>query len=254
MDHYQTLYHHSCDDLIPDFPDGMFDLILTSPPYNLGKEYESAQPFEDYLVWIESIIDMLVPKVAETGSICWQVGNYVNEGEIFPLDIYFYPMFKKHGLYLRNRIIWHYGHGLHARNRFSGRYETILWFTREHYKFNLDAIRVPQKYPNKKHYQGKKKGQRSGNPLGKNPSDVWEITNVKHNHPEKTSHPAQFPMALVERCLLATTDEGDIVLDPFAGTGTTLLVAKLYNRCAIGIEKEYEYTKIYREREERLND
>lgn len=248
------MYHDSCETLIPDFYDGMFDLILTSPPYNLGKEYESIQPFQDYLTWIESIIDMLVPKLAVTGSICWQSGNYVDSGEVYPLDIYFYPMFKKHGLLLRNRIIWWFGHGLHARNRFSGRYETILWFTREDYKFNLDAVRVPQKYPNKKHYKGDKKGQLSCNPLGKNPSDVWEITNVKNNHPEKTDHPAQYPLALAERCILAVTDEGNYVLDPFAGTGTTLIAAQKHNREAVGIEKEYEYIKMYDQRIKRTKE
>lgn len=111
-----------------------------------------------------------------TGSICWQVGNYVEQGEVFPLDIFYYSLFKKQGLYLRNRIIWHFEHGLHASKRFSGRYETLLWFTKsKEYTFNLDSVRVPSKYPGKRHYKGEKKGQPSSNPRGKNPSDVWQI-------------------------------------------------------------------------------
>lgn len=144
------------------------------------------------------------------GSICWQVGNYVDNGEIIPLDVILYPIFSRLGLQLRNRIVWHFGHGLHASKRFSGRYEVILWFTKGHdYVFNLDAVRVPQKYPQKKHFKGPKKGELSGNPLGKNPGDIWEIPNVKANHVEKTIHPCQFPVELIERLVLALTNEDD---------------------------------------------
>ena len=179
--------------------DNKFDLIITSPPYNVGKEYEVKISIEKYLQTQETIIEQLVRVLSEQGSICWQVGNYVEKGEIFPLDIYYYQIFKKFNLKLRNRIIWHFGHGLHASKRFSGRYETILWFTKTNkYIFNLDNIRVPSKYPGKLHFKGPKKGLPSGNPKGKNPSDIWEIVikdwenelwdipNVKSNHPEKT--------------------------------------------------------------------
>jgi adenine-specific DNA-methyltransferase len=134
-------------------------------------------------------------------------------------------------------------------NRFSGRHETILWFSKsDNYTFNLDPIRVPQKYPNKKHFKGDKKGELSGNPLGKNPSDVWEITNVKNNHPEKTDHPCQFPEELVKRCVLALTGENDLVLDPFAGSGTVGKVCKeLYRHSSI-IDKESRYIEIAKKR------
>src|SRR5262249_24720879 len=160
-------------------------------------------------------------------SICWQVGNYVSNGHIVPLDLELSPIFKKLGLKLRNRIIWHFGHGLHCKKRFSGRYEVVLWYSKtDDYKFNLDNIRVPSKYPNKKHFKGPRKGELSGNPLGKNPSDVWnnddfgevwDIPNVNHNHVEKTDHPCQFPFGLVQRFVLALTDPGDNVFDPFLG-------------------------------------
>lgn len=148
------------------------------------------------------------------------MGNYVDNGEIIPLDILLYPIFSSFKLKLRNRIVWHFGHGLHASKRFSGRYEVILWFTKtDEYVFNLDNVRVPQKLPNKKHFKGPNKGKLSGHPLGKNPSDVWEIPNVKSNHVEKTIHPCQFPVELIERLVLALTDEGDWVFDPFIGGG-----------------------------------
>lgn len=247
--------------------DGKFDLIITSPPYNIGKSYETKTTIEKYLETQEGIIEELVRVLSDKGSLCWQVGNYVDKGEIFPLDIFYYQIFKKLGFKLRNRIIWHFGHGLHASNRFSGRYETILWFTKtDDYIFNLDDVRVPAKYPGKKHFKGAKKGQLSGNPKGKNPSDIWEIIvrdwekelwnipNVKSNHPEKTEHPCQFPIELVERCVLALTDERSWVLDPFAGVGSTVIAAIKNKRNAVGIEKEKEYCKIANDRIEDLKE
>lgn len=244
-----------------------FDLIITSPPYNVGKSYETKTSIEKYLETQESIINELVRVLSDNGNLCWQVGNYVDKGEIFPLDIYYYQIFKKHGLKLRNRIIWHFGHGLHASNRFSGRYETLLWFSKTNdYIFNLDNVRIPAKYPGKLHFKGEKKGQPSGNPLGKNPSDIWEIVvkdwetgmwnipNVKSNHPEKTLHPCQFPIELVERCVLALTNENSWVLDPFAGVGSTVLAALKNNRNAIGIEKELDYCNIAKQRVKDLKE
>lgn len=246
-----------CLSVLKDIDDKKFDLIITSPPYNVGKSYETKISIEKYLETQEEIINELVRTLSDRGNLCWQVGNYVDKGEIFPLDVFYYHIFKKHGLKLRNRIIWHFGHGLHASNRFSGRYETILWFSKSNnYIFNLDEVRVPAKYPGKLHFKGPKRGQPSGNPLGKNPSDIWEILaqdwereiwnipNVKSNHPEKTDHPCQFPIELAERCILALTAEKSWVLDPFAGVGSTMIAAIKNNRNAISIEKEEEYCKI----------
>lgn len=259
---YQVQQGESLD-LLKKIEDGMFDLVITSPPYNIGKSYETKTKIEEYLETQEEIIKELVRTLSERGNLCWQVGNYVQKGEIFPLDIYYYQIFKKLGLKLRNRIIWHFGHGLHASNRFSGRYETILWFSKtDEYIFNLDNVRVPSKYPGKLHFKGPKKGQPSGNPLGKNPSDIWEvlehdweralwdIPNVKSNHPEKTEHPCQFPIELVERCVLALTYEKSWVLDPYSGVGSTLIAAIKNSRNAIGLEKEEAYCKIARQRVE----
>ncbi|MDK2842132.1 MAG: adenine-specific DNA-methyltransferase [Anaerophaga sp.] len=254
-------------EVLKNLEDGKFDLIITSPPYNIGKSYETKTTIEEYLKTQETIIAELIRVLSEKGSLCWQVGNYVNRGEVFPLDIYYYQIFKKFGLKLRNRIIWHFGHGLHASKRFSGRYETILWFTKnDDYIFNLDDVRVPSKYPGKRHFKGDKKGQLSGNPKGKNPSDIWEIVvndwdralwdipNVKSNHPEKTEHPCQFPIELVERCVLALTNEHGWVLDPFAGVGSTAVAALKNNRNTIAIEKETEYCNTAKERIEKLKE
>ena len=241
--------------------DMSIDLIISSPPYNIGKIYEKKDDFDDYMQWQRDVLCKCVSKLKSSGSIVWQVGNYIESGEVFPLDIYFYPILKELNLKLRNRVIWHFNHGLHAKNRLSGRYETLLWFTKtDNYKFNLDPIRVPSKYPGKRHYKGDKKGLPSGNPLGKNPSDFWDfiknefdtgvidIPNVKANHPEKTNHPCQFPVELIERFVLGMTDEGDTVLDPFGGVGTTVIASFKNNRNSIHIDKELEYIKIAKDR------
>ncbi len=244
-----VLFNGDCLDMIKKIPDKTIKLVVTSPPYNIGKKYEKRMNLDKYLEMQESIIKECVRVTMDNGSICWQVGNYVDKGEIIPLDILFYPIFSSLNLKLRNRIIWYFGHGLHASKRFSGRYETILWFTKtDKYTFNLDPVRVPQKYPNKKYFKGPKAGQLSCNPKGKNPSDIWEIPNVKSNHIEKTFHPAQFPVELVERLILSLTDEGDWTLDPFMGVGTTQIASIMHNRKSIGAEimKEYYDTGLKR--------
>ena len=218
--------------------DESIQLVLSSPPYNIGKSYERDNRISlvDYVDWLRPIIKKICDKVSPTGGVCWQTGNFVKNGEIFPLDIYFYNLFAEQGLKLRNRIILRFNFGLHANRRFSGRYETLLWFSKtDNYTFNLDPVRVPQLYPGKKHSanKGDRAGKPSGNPKGKNPSDywtfdaqkafvddpVWDIPNVKAGHPEKTMHPCQFPHELAERCILAFTNEDDWILDPFLGSG-----------------------------------
>lgn len=235
--------------LFDQIPDDQVKLVVTSPPYNIGKPYETKLDLDTYFEQQREIIRECYRILHPEGSICWQVGNFVKNGEIIPLDIFLYPIFAELGLHMRNRIIWHFGHGLHAKNRFSGRYETILWFTKsDTYTFNLDLVRVPQKYPNKKYFKGPNKGKLSGNPLGKNPSDIWEIPNVKANHVEKTDHPCQFPVELIERLILSMTDEGDWVFDPFLGSGTAAIAALLHKRKAIGAEIMPEYIEITKER------
>ncbi|NPV51648.1 MAG: site-specific DNA-methyltransferase [Candidatus Methanofastidiosum sp.] len=243
------IYKGDCLELLSQIPDKFVKLIVTSPPYNVGKSYEKKIATKDYLNQQTEVIKECVRVLDDNGSICWQVGNYVNKGEIIPLDIILYPIFTSLGLKLRNRIVWHFGHGLHASKRFSGRYEVILWFTKsDEYIFNLDPIRIPQKYPHKKHFKGPNKGKLSGNPKGKNPSDIWEIPNVKAQHVEKTEHPCQFPVELIERLVLSMTNEGDWVFDPYMGVGTTAIAALINRRKSIGAEIIPEYVEIANKR------
>ena len=230
------------------------DLILTSPPYCMNKAYEDLHDdIETFKKTNKSIIEECARVLKKGGSLCWQVGYHVKNSVIIPLDSIIYNIVEDINarldvdsrLLLRNRIVWTFGHGLNSERRFSGRHETILWFTKGNsYVFNLDCVRVPQKYPGKTFFKGKKKGEISGNPLGKNPADVWDIPNVKANHVEKTDHPCQFPEALAQRLILALTNESDIVLDPFLGSGTTALACHLNNRRFVGFELEEKYFKI----------
>lgn len=243
------LYEGDCMNLLRSIPDGAVQLLVTSPPYNLGKKYEQKLSLETYLKEQAGVIAECVRVLSPLGSLCWQVGNYVDRGAIVPLDSALYPTFLRQGLQLRNRIVWHFEHGLHCKNRFSGRYETVNWFTKSvDYKFHLDPVRVPQKYPGKKHFKGPKTGQYSSNPLGKNPGDVWTIPNVKSNHVEKTEHPCQFPVELVERLVLSLSDEGDLVLDPFVGVGSSMVAALRHNRRAAGAEIMPKYVSHARKR------
>lgn len=252
-------------EFLRSLPAKTVSLVVTSPPYNIGKVYEEKSTLDQYRADQSRLIGELHRILKDDGSVCWQVGTFVDKGEIIPLDLLFYDIFKLFGFKLRNRIVWHYRHGLHASRRFSGRYETILWFTKgDEYVFNLDDVRIPALYPGKRYYKGPKKGKPSANPKGKNPSDVWEVVsrdwqsgfwdipNVKAYHPEKTIQPCQFPVELVERCVLALTKKRDWVLDPYAGVGSTLVAAALHGRRTMGSEKERRFHKIMLQRLESL--
>lgn len=260
-------------DILPEYP--LFDLVITSPPYNIGKPYEQKQNLNVYREWQKRVIQKIVLRLKPTGSLCWQVGNFLEKKKggrsstILPLDIVFYEMFRELDLKLRNRIIWHFGHGLHCKYRFSGRYEMVLWFTKtDNYTFNLDDVRIEPKYPGKRHFKGPNTGEYSCNPKGKNPEDVWalnvkdltiwdkaiwNIPNVKSNHIEKTEHPCQFPIALVDRFVLALTNPGDLVFDPFAGVGSSGVAALMNGRRFWGCELEEKYINVAKDRLELAN-
>ena len=247
-----TMFKGDCLKLLKKLPDESVSLVVTSPPYCMGKAYED--PHDDVQTFKElhtRIFDELYRVVKPGGSICWQVGYHVSDKCVVPLDYIIYDIFtslssaKPYPFILRNRIVWTFGHGLNSTRRFSGRHETVLWFTKgEQTVFNLDDIRVPQKYPGKRSYNGPNRGKLSGNPLGKNPSDVWDIPNVKAKHVEKTEHPCQFPVAIPRRLIKALTARDDLVLDPFMGAGTTGVAAVVEGRRFVGAELVQEYYDI----------
>lgn len=226
------------------------DLIISSPPYFMGKEYDTSLRMEDFVLVHQELAPLLARSLKPNGNLCWQVGHHVRDGIVVPLDIPAYSAFSAQpSLKLRNRIIWTFGHGAHATYRFSGRYETVLWFSSgDDYYFDLDSVRVRQKYPGKRHYKGRKKGEWSGNPRGKNPSDVWDIPNVKANHIEKTEHPCQFPVALVQRLVRALCPLNGLVVDCFAGVGSTGVAAVVEGRRFFGCDINPTYVAIGNER------
>ena len=231
-----------CLDLLRSLPDECVDLIVSSPPYNLGKEYEAKRALAIYLEEQRVVLGECCRVLRRTGSLFWQVGAFADKGVLIPLDIRVFTILESFGLIPRNRIVWARQHGLHASRKFSCRYETILWFTRsDDYVFNLDAIRVPQKYQDKKFHRGEKHGEFSCHPDGKNPGDIWLFRNVKHNHEEQTIHPCQFPEDMIARIVLATTNPGQTVLDPYMGAGTVAVVARDHARHFLGAECDPRY-------------
>lgn len=246
-----NIVNGDCIEYAKNIENESVNLIITSPPYCMQKAYEDLKAdLDTFKTNNTKILKESIRVLKKGGSLCWQVGYHVKDGIVVPLDIIIYNIIEEINkilpddckLILRNRIVWTFGHGLHTENRFSGRHETILWFSKgKNDTFNLDCVRIPQKYPGKTYFKGKKKGQISGNPKGKNPSDVWDIPNVKSNHVEKTIHPCQFPEALAQRLVLALSNEGDIVYDPYSGSGTTALACYLNNRKFIGTELDAQY-------------
>lgn len=253
-----TIVNDDCLVVLKNIEDESVSLVITSPPYCMGKEYEDIR--DDINSFKETnfkVIKESVRILKKGGSLCWQVGFHVKQGVIVPLDYLIYGIVEEinkgqdddEKMYLHNRIVWTFGHGLNAEKRLSGRYETIMWFSKgKDYTFNLDPIRVPQKYPGKKYFKGPKAGEYSGNPLGKNPSDVWDIPNVKANHIEKTEHPCQFPIVLPQKLIKALTNENDLVVDPFLGSGTTAIASLIEKRRFIGAELEKDYFNITKNR------
>lgn len=214
------LFHGNCLDMLRALPDGSVSLFVTSPPYSMGRSYEDRRNgIDTFRTLHKNILNDMYRALRPGGSICWQVGSYVSGGAVFPLDIEVFNIFEGYGgngmpLSCRGRVIWTFGHGLHCKKRFSGRYETILWFTKGALRDDIESLPT---------------------------TDVWDIPNVKGNHVEKTSHPCQFPIVIPKRLIHSLTLERELVVDPFAGAGTSGAAAALEGRRFVGAEMQEEY-------------
>ena len=225
------------------------DSTITSPPYNIGKEYEQIMDLDEYISWISGITRQIFDLTKANGTFMLNVGylDVKSKGRAVPIP---YLLWDKVPFYLNQEIVWNYGAGVASKKYLSPRNEKVLWYVKdqENFTFNLDAIRDPNvKYPNQK-----KNGKLRCNTLGKNPSDVWEIAKVtsgaNRSSTERMPHPAQFPEDLISRIILGFTNEGDLILDPFMGSGTTAKVAMLHNRRTIGFEINSVYCQTIKER------
>jgi len=210
------------------------DLVIADPPYNLGKDYgnnHDIKGFDEYLEfsrnWLRETHRLLKPN----GTL------YVFMG--FRFISYLYDILDRElQMFFNSWIVWHYTQGMGKTRGFSPRHDDILMFTKsKEQKFNLDAVRVPQKY-----YRDR------NNMRGANPGDVWEFSHVHYCNGNRQNHPTQKPEGLIERMVLASSDSGDLVLDPFSGSGTTLRVCQQLERKAIGIEINPDYVSMTRDR------
>ncbi|MCP4359785.1 MAG: site-specific DNA-methyltransferase [Chloroflexi bacterium] len=243
------IYNIDCLAALPKICGTVFDLTVTSPPYNIGKEYEKRRPLEDYINWCQKWISEIHRVTQLHGSFWLNLGylSVPNKAKAIPIP---YLLWDRVPFFLIQEIIWNYGAGVAGRKFYSPRNEKFLWYVKNesNYTFNLDAVRDPNvKYPNQK-----KNGKIKVNPLGKNPTDVWQFPKVtsgkNRSSKERTPHPAQFPKAVIERIIKASSNEGDIILDPFIGSGTTASVAIELNRKVIGFEIHQSYCDIIESR------
>lgn len=239
------LYNDDCTELLNKIPKESIDTTITSPPYNIGKEYEKVKPVEKYISWCEAWIKQVYDVTKSNGNFLLNVGylEIPNVGRNVPIT---YLLWDKTPFYLIQELIWNYGAGVTCKKILSPRNEKILWYVKDKddYTFNLDPIRDPNvKYPNSKRH-----GKSRVHPLGKNPSDVWQIAKVtsgkNRSSKERTGHPAQFPNELIEKFVKGFSNPGDIILDPFIGSGTTAEMALKFNRKCVGIEIREDYCEI----------
>lgn len=232
-----------CRELIKDVPDSSVKLVVTSPPYNIGKaygKYKDKIPLDEWQELIDKVTKEIVRILTPDGSFFLNLSPMPlgESKEIIPLPYLGYEIFKKNGLYLRNIITWTFNNMQNCSNRLSGRYENILWGVKDidNYVFNLDDIRIPYITKNDKRLEGG---------TGRNPTDVWYFDRVNNMTKKKLNltHPTVYPLPMIVRILKMSSKKGDTILDPFAGSGTSLIAAKILGRNAIGFELDKKYEK-----------
>lgn len=237
--------HGDCFEWLSQIETESIDLIVTSPPYNIGKEYEKKIEIDEYVQWSESYFKELY-RVLKTGrNFMLQVGQYVDKDtNNIPLTYLLYQSAIKSGFKLRQEIIWYFKGGMQAKKKLTGQNEKIMWLYKgdELPYFDVDSIRV-------KEWQAIDK---RNNPNGKNPTDVWEFNRVAGNSNEKTEHPCQFPVSMIERIVKGWSKENEVVLDCFMGSGTTAESCIITNRNFIGIERDWDYCEIANKRIEQV--
>lgn len=224
-------------ELLKEIDDESIDLIIADPPYNLGKNYgnnHDLKGFDEYLAFSRNWLTEAKRILRKTGTI------YVFMGVRF--ISYLYDILDRElKLHFNSWVCWHYTQGMGKKKGFSPRHDDILVFNKTPgFVFNLDDVRVPQKY-----YRSR------NNMRGANPGDVWKFSHVHYCNENRQNHPTQKPEGLIERMVLASSNEGNLVLDPFSGSGTTLRVCQQLGRNCTGIELNPEYVEMTKERLEK---
>ncbi len=251
--YYETaqclLYNVDCITAFQQLDSPLVSLTVTSPPYNIGKAYETPLPLDEYLAWCQRWIDEVYRITLPDGAFWLNLGYLPLPGRAKALPIP-YLLWQRVPFFLIQEVVWNYGAGVAGKKFFSPRNEKFLWYVKDEnrYTFNLDAVRDPNiKYPNQK-----KNGKIKVNALGKNPSDVWQFPKVTsgtdRSSKERTAHPAQFPEQVIRRIILSTSNPADLVLDPFMGSGTTAVAALRLGRKVVGFEISAAYCAIAADR------
>lgn len=229
------IYNEDCLEGMKRIPDNTVDLVVTSPPYNIKKKYRSYKDdlsLQEYLEFLKKVLQESARVLKPKGNIMINVGSYIDKnGNAIPISYFIFNMLNELDLNFRQEIVWYFQGGLSATKKLSGRFENILWLYKEDYVFNLENIRVKEW----------KQVDKRNNPNGKNPTNVWEINRVAYGSKEKTEHPAQFPIEMIERITKGWSNEGGVVLDPFMGSGTTAIACINTNRNFIGFELDKGY-------------
>lgn len=240
-----AIYNMDCLEGLRRIQSPFIDLTVTSPPYNIGKEYEQVRPLDEYLNWCQEWMQEVHRLTLDNGALWLNLGYIAVEQKAKAIPIP-YLLWNRVPFFLIQEVVWNYGAGVAGRKFFSPRNEKFLWYVKDenNYTFNLDAVRDPNiRYPNQK-----KHGKIKVNPNGKNPSDVWQIPKVtsgqSRSSKERTPHPAQFPQAVIERIIKASSNLDEAVFDPFLGSGTTALVALGLGRKTLGFEINTPYCQI----------
>lgn len=237
---YIKIQFGDCRELIKNIPDGSVDLVVTSPPYNIGKKYGKYSDnvsLEEWKELIDEITREIYRILKPSGSFFLNLSQipYGNDKEILPLPFLGYNLMKENNFFIRNIITWTFNNMQNCVNRLSGRYENIIWGVKDlkNYKFNLDDIRIPYITKNDKRLTGK----------GRNPTDVWYFDRVNNMVKKKNNltHPTIYPIDMIERIILMSSDKGDTILDPFLGSGTSVIAAAKLERHGIGFELDTKY-------------
>jgi adenine-specific DNA-methyltransferase len=232
-----------CLDVLSDFiPDESVDLIFADPPYNIGKNFNGRKDKwksdEDYLNWCYLWLDLCIRKLKATGSLYVMTATQ---------NMPYFDVYLRDKLHVLSRIVWAYdSSGVQAKKYFGSLYEPVLFCVKDkkHYTFNSDDILVEAKTGAKRKLIDYRKQVPSVYNSRKVPGNVWNISRVRYRMDEYENHPTQKPITLLDRIIRASSNCGDVVLDPFSGTFTTSYVAKCLGRSSIGIEIEEEYVKI----------